>query len=55
MHGHVQDNGRRQWRRPGWCVQKLADGTVVFVGVAELVVMDGREADHSQLGDEKEE
>jgi hypothetical protein len=34
-------------------VQELADGTFVFVGVAELVVVDGREADHSQLGDEK--
>jgi hypothetical protein len=53
MHGHVQDDGRRQWRRPGWCVQELADGAIVLVDISGPMVMHGYQADHPQLGDEQ--
>jgi hypothetical protein len=34
-------------------VQKLADGTVVFVDISGPMVMHGYQADHPQLGDEE--
>src|ERR1019366_10591905 len=52
--GNLQEHQERKRTRAGGRVQELTDGTIVFVYVAELVVVHGPELDHPQLGDEEE-